>query len=159
VRPPNQPHTTHLQPQPLEPPTSTPQDEPTNHLDIEAIDSLAEAINHYKGGIVLVSHDFRLIDQVGVRGGLGGVGWRGGLGGCAPLWIKLGARFKAGSRLSYGHHSHNQPTNRPTNQPTPPHPPQVAKEIWVCENKKVTPWKGGIREYKKALARKMGVVH
>lgn len=40
------------------------QDEPTNHLDIEAIDSLAEAINHYKGGMVLVSHDFRLIDQV-----------------------------------------------------------------------------------------------
>jgi ATP-binding cassette subfamily F protein 2 len=39
-------------------------DEPTNHLDIEAIDSLAEAINHYDGGLVLVSHDFRLIEQV-----------------------------------------------------------------------------------------------
>lgn len=39
-------------------------DEPTNHLDIECIDSLAEAINHYEGGMVLVSHDFRLIDQV-----------------------------------------------------------------------------------------------
>ncbi len=36
----------------------------TNHLDIEAIDSLAEAIQHYDGGVVLVSHDFRLIDQV-----------------------------------------------------------------------------------------------
>ncbi|KIY96582.1 ATP-binding cassette, sub-family F, member 2 [Monoraphidium neglectum] len=70
-------------------------DEPTNHLDIEAIDSLAEAINHYKGGVVLVSHDFRLIDQ-------------------------------------------------------------VAKEIWVCENKTVHPWSGNIRDYKKALAKKMG---
>ena len=40
-------------------------DEPTNHLDIEAIDSLAEAIKGFKGGLVLVSHDFRLIDQVG----------------------------------------------------------------------------------------------
>ncbi|KXZ47023.1 hypothetical protein GPECTOR_38g260 [Gonium pectorale] len=39
-------------------------DEPTNHLDIEAIDSLADAIKRYDGGMVLVSHDFRLIDQV-----------------------------------------------------------------------------------------------
>lgn len=28
-------------------------DEPTNHLDIEAIDSLAEAIKGYKGGLVV----------------------------------------------------------------------------------------------------------
>lgn len=39
-------------------------DEPTNHLDLEAIDSLAHAINNFEGGMVLVSHDFRLIDQV-----------------------------------------------------------------------------------------------
>ena len=71
-------------------------DEPTNHLDLEAIDGLARAINNYKGGLVLVSHDFRLIDQ-------------------------------------------------------------VAKEIWVCDNKTVTVWQGDIREYKRALAKKMGV--
>ena len=39
-------------------------DEPPNHLDIECIDSLAEAIKTFKGGVVLVSHDFRLIDKV-----------------------------------------------------------------------------------------------
>ena len=39
-------------------------DEPTNHLDVDAIDGLASAIRNFNGGIVLVSHDFRLIDQV-----------------------------------------------------------------------------------------------
>jgi ATP-binding cassette subfamily F protein 2 len=69
-------------------------DEPTNHLDIETIDSLAEAINEFNGGMILVSHDFRLIMQ-------------------------------------------------------------VAKEIWVCEHGKVTPWKGDILSYKKNLKKKV----
>ena len=69
-------------------------DEPTNHLDLEAIDALAGAINKFDGGLVLVSHDFRLIDQ-------------------------------------------------------------VAKQIWVCDDKKVEIWKGDIRSYKKSLSQKM----
>lgn len=69
-------------------------DEPTNHLDMECIDALADAINTYQGGVVLVSHDFRLISQ-------------------------------------------------------------VAKEIWVCEDKQVSKWKGDIRSYKDSLLKKM----
>jgi len=37
-------------------------DEPTNNLDIESIDALIEAINNFDGGIVIVTHDQRLID-------------------------------------------------------------------------------------------------
>jgi len=69
-------------------------DEPTNHLDIECIDSLADAINKFNGGLVLVSHDFRLISQ-------------------------------------------------------------VAKEIWVCDNKTVKKWPGDIRSYKESLIKGM----
>jgi ATP-binding cassette subfamily F protein 2 len=65
-------------------------DEPTNHLDMESIDSLANAIRNFEGGLVLVSHDFRLINQ-------------------------------------------------------------VAQEIWVCDKKKVSVWKGDIISYKKSL--------
>jgi len=39
-------------------------DEPTNNLDIESIDALCDALNAYNGGVVLVSHDARLINSI-----------------------------------------------------------------------------------------------
>jgi ATP-binding cassette, subfamily F, member 3 len=39
-------------------------DEPTNHLDIEARNWLEDYLEHYAGGIILVSHDHYFLDRV-----------------------------------------------------------------------------------------------
>jgi energy-coupling factor transporter ATP-binding protein EcfA2 len=71
-------------------------DEPTNSLDPESIDALAKAVNEFEGGMVLVSHDMRLISQ-------------------------------------------------------------VAKEIWICDNKMITPYKGDIQAFKLDMRAQMGL--
>jgi len=71
-------------------------DEPTNHLDMESIDALAIAVNKYVGGLVLVSHDMRLISQ-------------------------------------------------------------VAKEIWICDNKTIEKYRGDIMNFKMDLRKAQGI--
>merc|ERR1719495_2430593 len=39
-------------------------DEPTNHLDIETIEALGHGLIKYRGGVILVSHDERLLKMV-----------------------------------------------------------------------------------------------
>lgn len=39
-------------------------DEPTNHLDMETIEALGRALNSFRGGVILVSHNERFIRLV-----------------------------------------------------------------------------------------------
>ncbi len=39
-------------------------DEPTNNLDIESVNALIKAINNYKGSIVIITHDIKLIEEI-----------------------------------------------------------------------------------------------
>ncbi|MEO1472309.1 MAG: ATP-binding cassette domain-containing protein, partial [Pseudomonadota bacterium] len=42
-------------------------DEPTNHLDMESREALVEALNAYKGAVILITHDPFLVDLVADR--------------------------------------------------------------------------------------------
>ncbi|KEG07860.1 ATP-binding cassette protein [Trypanosoma grayi] len=42
-------------------------DEPTNHLDVESIEALCHAIKNFKGGVLVVTHDARLIEETDMQ--------------------------------------------------------------------------------------------
>ena len=42
-------------------------DEPTNHLDLEAISALVEALKHYPGTVLFVSHDRWFVSELATR--------------------------------------------------------------------------------------------
>lgn len=45
-------------------------DEPSNHLDIEAMDALSDALRNFAGGVLMVSHDVTMLQNV-----------------CSSLWV------------------------------------------------------------------------
>lgn len=49
-----------------EPPWLLILDEPSNHLDLESIEVLERAPSRYDGALLVVSHDARLLDAIGV---------------------------------------------------------------------------------------------
>ncbi|ESN98429.1 hypothetical protein HELRODRAFT_185827 [Helobdella robusta] len=67
-------------------------DEPTNHLDMETIEALTKALAKFQGGVLLVSHDERLIrrtcDEVWICGSLGVTSLNGGLDEYKKLVVK-----------------------------------------------------------------------
>lgn len=42
-------------------------DEPTNHLDLESVEALIEGLNAFEGGVIVSTHDARIVEVGGSR--------------------------------------------------------------------------------------------
>ncbi|MCX8254125.1 putative ABC transporter ATP-binding protein YheS [Beijerinckiaceae bacterium RH AL1] len=88
-------------------------DEPTNHLDIDSRAALIEAINAYKGAVILVSHDRYLLDACADR-----------------LWLVADGSVKAfdGDMDDYKALILGTEKPRPKAEKAPAPPPQQARQ-------------------------------
>ena len=43
-------------------------DEPTNNLDIPNIEILTSTISNYRGTLIVISHDKKFLDDIGIKG-------------------------------------------------------------------------------------------
>lgn len=50
----------------VRPPSLLILDEPTNHLDLDATEALEQALAGYDGALLVVSHDARFLDALGL---------------------------------------------------------------------------------------------
>jgi len=106
-------------------------DEPTNHLDIESREALAVAINEYKGAVILISHDWHLLELTADQLWLVGDGKVKPFDGDLEDYRKLmlGKSGSGNTKIPKDKKSKNKPPESQAPQPNRPHGADRRKEM------------------------------
>jgi len=106
-------------------------DEPTNHLDIESREALAVAINEYKGAVILISHDWHLLELTADQLWLVGDGKVKAFDGDLEDYRKLmlGKSGSGNTKIPKDKKSKNKPVELPQLQPDRPRGGDRRKEL------------------------------
>ena len=106
-------------------------DEPTNHLDIESREALAVAINEYKGAVILISHDWHLLELTADQLWLVGDGKVKPFDGDLEDYRKLmlGKSGSGNTKIPKDKKSKNKPAEPPQHQPDRPRGGDRRKEL------------------------------